>query len=79
MDLMPENERPILIVLGENLERYRKEKGMSKKKLCEEADFTYQQYNKLITGEASTRIDTLQRFAYALDIKTIDLIEDWSE
>lgn len=76
--MIPEGERPILEVLGENIEKYRKEKGMTVKVLCELASYSSQAYKKLINGECEIRPSTIQKMAFCLEVQTLDLFEDWS-
>ena len=77
--MMPEGEREIQEVVYENLERYRKEKVFTKKELCERAEYSYQSYINMSELRTQIRLTTIQKFAYALGIKTIDLFEDWSD
>lgn len=75
--MRPAGERPIVEVIAENVEKYRKESGMSVQELAVKADYSYQSYMKLIKNDVELRPSTLQRIAYVLKVKTIDLVEDW--
>lgn len=76
---MPKGERDLRIVVWENLERYRKIKGMSQLELCRNVVYDNIQYSKNKKKPVSINYPVLQRFAYYLEINTIDLFEDWSE
>lgn len=69
----------MMLVIAENAEKYRKEKGISAQELAAKADYSYQSYMKLVKGGIEVRPSTIQKLAYVLGVKTIDLIEDWSE
>lgn len=78
--LLPVGERRIEVVLGENIERYFLESDYSSMTAfandlgCDSA-----RLKKVIEGKAVFSVQILQRAAKLLNIKTIDLIEDWSE
>lgn len=76
---IPEGERDLRIVVWENVERYRKQKGVSIDSFCESVGFPIRTYrSNLKYGGATLSFPTLQKFAYVLNVKTIDLLEDWS-
>ena len=76
--MIPEGERPIAIVIGENVNKYRQELGMSIKEFCKQLDYTMASYQKLVRGDIEVKAKTIQLLAFHLHISTIDLIEDWS-
>lgn len=76
---IPEGERDLKIVVWENIEMYRTKKKYSQREFCKMTDYDYKQYEVGKRIGKSLQFQTLQRFAYYLGIKTIDLFEDWSE
>ena len=72
-------ERDIVDVVVENINRYLKEKNMNQKYL--EDEIGSKSIQNLLRKETKhgCGIRTLQRIALALEVKTIDLVEDWSE
>nr|DAZ18282.1 MAG TPA: regulatory protein [Caudoviricetes sp.] len=78
--LIPEDERPIEIVMGENIERYfLKSDYSSMTAFANDLGCDSARLKKVIEGKAVFSVQILQRAAKLLNIKTIDLIEDWSE
>ena len=76
---IPEGERDLRIVVWENVERYRKQKGVSIDSFCESVGFPIRTYHSnLKNGGASVSFPTIQKFAKFLGISTISLFEDWS-
>lgn len=76
---IPEGERYVMDVVWENVEKYRKEKGMTVNHLCTRATYSPSNYNKRLEAKGNIVPGTIQRFAWALGVKTLDLFEDWSE
>lgn len=71
--------RPTRIVVGENIERYRKEKGMNISQLARKMGTTASYISRYENAEISIGADKLDEFAYYLKVKPLDLLEDWSE
>lgn len=62
-------------VLGENLKRYRKEKGLSQEKLAQKAGVTYSTLSKIEAGyNTNPKVLSLVRLAKALDVTVTDLL-----
>lgn len=77
---LPEGERPIEIVIGENIERYFKQSEYSSiSPFAKDVGCDSIRMRKVMEGKAVFSVQILQRVARILDIKTIDLFEDWSE
>lgn len=75
----PEGERDMRIVFWENIERFRKIKGVSVESFCEANGYPIRTYKSNIkNGGASVSFPTMQNFAEYLDINTISFFEDWS-
>lgn len=74
----PNDERDLREVIWENLEKYRKLKGISQRELCKKVVYDNVQYSKNKKKPVSVSLPVLQRFAFYLEINTIDLFEDWS-
>ncbi|MBO0477945.1 helix-turn-helix domain-containing protein [Vagococcus sp. DIV0080] len=77
--MRPEGERDLKVVVWENIEKYRKERDLSQIELCKLVGYNSVQYSKNKKRPKSVTFPVLQRFAYILRVKTIDLIDDWSE
>lgn len=79
LNKIPEGERSISEVVWENIDRYRSEKRMTVSALCLKAEYNATEYVKNKKVSKQIRLNTIQKFAWALDVKTLDLFEDWSE
>lgn len=78
--LFPEGERPIEIVLGENIERYFLQSDYrSLTAFANDLGCDSTRVKNAIEGKAVFSAQILQRAARLLNIKTIDLVEDWCE
>ena len=76
---IPEGERDLRIVVWENIERFRKQKGVSIESFCESNAFPIRTYkSNLEKNGASVSFPTMQKFAKYLGVNTISLFEDWS-
>lgn len=72
--------RPIRLVIGENVKRYREEKGMTKYKFAKKVGgVTADRITNIEKGIANITIETLDRLIAALDVPQIYLFEDWSD
>lgn len=72
-------ERDIVDIVVDNINRYLKEKNMKQWQLEVEVGTATIQKIMNKNTKHGCGIRTLQRIAIALDVKTIDLVEDWSE
>jgi transcriptional regulator with XRE-family HTH domain len=77
--MRPEGERPLEKVIGENIEMYYLESDYnSVTAFANDIGLDSVQVRRIMTGERSVSVQKLQHIAYQLNVKTIDLIEDWS-
>lgn len=76
---IPEGERLISEVVWENIDRYRSEKRITVSTLCLKVGYQTSEYIKNKKSGKQIRLNTIQIFAWALGVKTLDLFEDWSE
>ncbi|MGX7025852.1 helix-turn-helix domain-containing protein [Vagococcus hydrophili] len=76
---MPEGERLITEVLWDNLEDYRVKNKMTVSELCKKAGYSKANYFSYKKKRTPINLTTIQRLAWALGVKTLDLFEDWSE
>lgn len=76
---IPEGERPIAEVVWENIERYRSNQRITVSALCLKVGYQASEYIKNKKTGKQIRLNTIQRFAWALEVKTLDLFEDWSD
>lgn len=78
--MIPEGERPIKKVIGENIEKYFLESDYPNLTAFSDAiGLDTVRVKKIFAGESSVMVDKLQSIAKLLDVKTIDLVEDWRE
>jgi len=78
--LRPTSERPIEIVIGENIQKYFEESDYdSLTAFARDMGCDAARVRKIISGKAVFSIQLLQRAAYLLNIKTLDLFEDWTD
>lgn len=76
---MPGGERNVITVVRENIERYMELNDVSRdslKKMCGNGTIDNMLDDNTVNG---CSIISLQRIAGALGVKTIDLVEDWSD
>lgn len=72
-------ERDIRLVVEENVRHYMKENNVRRKELT--ASLGQQTISNVLSGNGNHgySIVTVQRLAEVLGVKTIDLLEDWSD
>jgi len=62
-------------MIGENIKKYRKKKGLSQDKLCKLADITHTTLAKIESGaNDNPTIKTLRKIAAALEVKIDDIV-----
>lgn len=76
--IKPDDERDMRIVFWENIERFRKIKGVSIESFCEANGYPIHIYKSNLEFGASVSFPTMQKFARYLDVNTISFFEDWS-
>ncbi len=64
------------MTIGENIKRFRKERGLTQKQLGEKCGIDEANLRKYELNKQSPRIETLRKIAYALDVYTYDLLYD---
>ena len=74
---MVENDRSILEVVGSNVKRYREEAGYSQSYLGGCFGATSNRIKMIEGGMADLKLSTLAKLAGYLNVKVIDLVEDW--
>lgn len=62
--------------IGENIKKFRREKGMTQEKLGEVLFVSQQQISQYESGEKVPRVDTVQKIADALGIPICELINE---
>jgi len=77
--MIPDGKRDIVEVISDNMRMYMKINKVSLHQVCSKVgtQTTRNMLYKNTTNGCSVR--SMQKIAEALGIKTIDLIEDWSE
>ena len=79
LQMLPEDERPIRQVIGENVEKYFKSSEyQSLTNFAKDVGLDSVRIKKVMSGEYGVTADKLQLIAGVLGIKTTDLIDDWS-
>lgn len=60
------------ILIGEKIKKYRKEKGLTQKKLSELSNINEVQIRQYELGKANPKIETIEKIAKALETTTDD-------
>lgn len=68
------NQSVYLKNLGQNIRKYRKEKGYSMESLCNEFDLDFKQLGRIERGEINTSILSLLKIADALEVDITALL-----
>ncbi len=77
--MIPEGERHINKIIGENIEKYFLESDYTSfGNFSKDCGLNSNRLNEIISGKAGLTTEKLQHVAAVLEIKTIDLVEDWS-
>ena len=74
---MVENNRSLLEIVGNNVKRYREEAGFTRSYLGGCFGATSNRIKMIEGGMADLKLSTLSKLAEYLDVKVIDLVEDW--
>ena len=74
---MEERDRSIHKIIGENVKRFREEAGYSQSYLGGCFGTTSCRIKMIEGGMADLKLSTLAKLAEYLDVKVIDLVEDW--
>jgi len=69
------SEKKLLAVLGRNLNRIRREKGLSQDQLAVKADVTKRYIQMIESGQKCPKIFTIKRLQAALGCSWDDLLE----
>ena len=72
-----EQTRDIMTIVGNNVKRYREEAGYSQSYLGACFGTTSNRIKMIEGGMADFKLSTLAKLAEYLDVKVIDLVEDW--
>jgi transcriptional regulator with XRE-family HTH domain len=62
------------MTIGENIKRIRKEKGLTQKQLGELCNINEANIRKYENGKQNPKIETIDRIAFALDVKIVDIM-----
>lgn len=62
--------------LGENIKKYRKQKGLTQKDLASKVGVTASTITKYEKGDLEPNLDIIKKIAKALDISYIEIIDD---
>ena len=74
---MVENNRSLLEVVGSNVKKYREEAGFTQSYLGGCFGATSNRIKMIEGGMVDLKLSTLAKLAEYLDVKVIDLVEDW--
>lgn len=78
--MIAERERPLNEVIGENIKKYYEQSDFtSLTSFSRDLGLDAIRMKEIFRGERSISTDKLEKIAYALNVKPIDLVEDWSE
>lgn len=74
-----EDMKKLKFIVGDNVRRYRKEIEMSQKELSEKIGKSGNNYISTVeNGGIDLKMSDVEKIAEVLEIKVIDLVEDWS-
>ncbi len=62
-------------ILGTNLRKYRKERGLSQEALADEVELAVTYVGQIERGQRNPTLDIVERFAKALRVKPLDLLQ----
>lgn len=75
----PKGEREILVVFGENVKRYYQQSDYKYlSRFAETVGLDTMRMKLIFNGEYQLGLKKAQNIAAALNVKTIDLMEDWN-
>ena len=74
-----EQTRDIMTIVGSNVKRYREEAGFTQSHLGACFGGTSNRIKMIEGGMADLKLSTLAKLAEYLDVKVIDLVEDWED
>lgn len=69
-------KKSISIIVGSNIKKYRKEKGLYQKDIAKLCDISIAYISKIEKGNANISIDTLEKIAKALNVSVDKLVTD---
>ena len=72
-----EQTKDIMTIVGNNVKRYREEAGFTQSYLGGCFGATSNRIKMIEGGMADFKLSTLAKLAEYLDVKVIDLVEDW--
>ena len=72
-----EQTRDIMTIVGNNVKRYREEAGFTRSYLGGCFGATGSRIKMIEGGMVDLKLSTLVKLAEYLDVKVIDLVEDW--
>ena len=72
-----EQTRDIMTIVGNNVKRYREESGFTRSYLGGCFSWTSNRIEMIEGGMVDLKLSTLVKLAEYLDVKVIDLVEDW--
>jgi transcriptional regulator with XRE-family HTH domain len=61
--------------LGDNVRRYRKERGLSQEALADEVELAVTYVGQIERGLRNPTLDVVERFAKVLGVKPLDLLQ----
>ena len=76
---MEERDRSIHKIIGENVKRFREEQGYSQSYLGSCFGANCNRIRMIEDGQCDIKLSTVSKLALHLDVKVIDLVEDWEE
>ena len=74
-----EQTRDIMTIVGSNVKKYREEAGFTQSHLGGCFGATSNRIKMIEGGMADLKLSTLSKLAEYLDVKVIDLVEDWED
>ena len=71
--------KSILVIIGENVNRYRQLEGMTLSEFACKAGCSKGRVHEIEHGQANLQLRTVATIADKLGVKVIDLVEDWDD
>ena len=76
---MEAKNKNILVIIGENVKRYRELEGMTLSEFAYKAGCSKGRVREIEDGQANLQLRTVGTLADKLGVKVIDLVEDWDD
>ncbi|MBV9979033.1 helix-turn-helix transcriptional regulator [Bradyrhizobium sp.] len=73
--MVPPSHMRLARILGTNVRKYRKERGLSQEALADEVELAVTYVGQIERGLRNPTLDVVERFAKVLRVKPLDLLQ----